>query len=74
MEIKVGAKYRHFKGNVIEIVAIAKHTETLEELVVYKHGENLWARPVPIFLSDEDVSNRPDNVTGQKNRFEKVED
>jgi len=72
--IKVGEKYRHFKGNIIEIIAFAKHTENLEELVVYKHNENIWARPVSMFLSDEDMSNRPDNVTGQKYRFEKVED
>lgn len=72
--IKVGDKYRHFKGTVYEIVAIAKHSETLEDLVIYKHGENIWARPISMFLSDEDISKRPDNKTGQKNRFEKVED
>ena len=72
--IKVGEKYQHFKGSIMEIVAIAKHSETLEELVIYKHDENLWARPVSMFLSKEDISNRPDNITGQKKRFEKVED
>ena len=72
--IKIGEKYRHFKGTIVEIIALAKHSETLEELVIYKHGENIWARPVTIFLSDEDMSKRKDNITGQKKRFEKVEE
>lgn len=73
MNIKIGEKYRHFKGNIIEIIAIAKHTESLEELVIYKHNDNIWARPLSMFLNKEDVSKRKDNVTGQKYRFEKVE-
>ena len=73
-EINVGEKYRHFKGNIIEIIALAKHSETLEELVIYKHGENIWARPVSMFLSDEDMNNRPDNVTEQNKRFDKIKE
>ena len=45
--IKLG-KYRHFKGNEYEVIAIAKNSETLEEMVVYKalYGEKeLWVRP-----------------------------
>jgi len=56
--IKAGKKYRHFKGDIMEIIAIAKHTETQEELVIYKHGENIWARPVSMFLSKEDIRKR----------------
>ena len=47
MDIKFG-KYRHFKGNEYEVVAIAKHSETLEEMVVYKDLKNdgkVWVRP-----------------------------
>ena len=47
MEIKLG-KYRHFKGNEYEVIAIAKHSETLEEMVVYKDLKNdgkVWVRP-----------------------------
>ena len=46
-EIKKG-KYRHFKGNEYEVIGIAKHSETLEDYVVYRalYGEGgLWVRP-----------------------------
>ncbi|MBR5272930.1 MAG: DUF1653 domain-containing protein [Clostridia bacterium] len=45
-EIKKG-KYRHFKGNEYEVLFIAKNSETLEDMVVYKalYGENgVWVR------------------------------
>ena len=51
MEIKIG-KYRHFKGNEYEVVAIAKHSETLEEMVVYKalYGDGgYWVRPASMW-------------------------
>ena len=50
-EIKYG-KYRHFKGNLYEVVGIAKHSETLEEMVVYKalYGNGgLWVRPASMW-------------------------
>lgn len=71
-EITVGSKWQHFKGDVMEVMFIVLHTETLEEMVVYKHGTDIWARPISSFLSDEDVSSRQDNKTGQKYRFEKL--
>ncbi len=51
MEIKKG-KYRHFKGKEYEVIGTAKHSETLEEMVVYKalHGEGgLWVRPASMW-------------------------
>lgn len=47
MELKPGI-YRHFKGNLYELVGIARHSETLEPMVVYRalYGEGgLWVRP-----------------------------
>ena len=51
MEIKPG-KYRHFKGNEYEVLGTARHSETEEELVVYRalYGEGgLWVRPVSMW-------------------------
>ena len=47
--------YKHYKGNLYEVIGVAKHSETLEKLVVYKatyqkDGENLWVRPLTMFL------------------------
>ena len=46
-EIKQG-KYRHFKGNEYRVLGMARHSETLEEMVVYQalYGEHgIWVRP-----------------------------
>lgn len=54
-EIRPG-RYRHFKGNEYEVIAVAKHSETMEEMVVYKalYGEGgLWVRPA--FMWNETV-------------------
>ena len=51
MELKAG-KYRHFKGNYYELIGIAKHSETLEPMVVYRalYGEGgLWVRPASMW-------------------------
>lgn len=51
MEIKLG-KYRHFKGNEYEVIGIAKHSETLEEMVIYRalYGEGgYWVRPASMW-------------------------
>lgn len=74
--VEVGRKYRHFKGIEIEVLGIAKHSETLENLVVYTHlgTGDMWARPESMFLEDDDVTNKPGNTTGQKHRFELLED
>ena len=45
--------YRHFKGHVYEVTAIARHSESLEELVIYVSTDNpsdVWARPASMFL------------------------
>ena len=74
-EIKLG-RYRHFKGNEYEVIGIAKHSETLERMVIYNHlGTNeMWARPEVMFLEETDVTNKAGNITGQKHRFELYEE
>ena len=50
-EIKIG-RYCHFKGNEYEVIGIAKHSETTEEMVVYRalFGEQgLWGRPASMW-------------------------
>lgn len=46
--------YRHFKGKVYEVISVGKHSETLEEMVVYRSslddGE-IWVRPLSSFTS-----------------------
>lgn len=67
-----GEKYRHFKGNIITILETAKHTETLEEMVVYEHDGEVWVRPMEMFLEKVDKEKYP-NVT-QEYRFQKIEE
>lgn len=56
--LKLG-RYRHFKGNEYEVIGVAKHSETLEEYVVYRalYGEGgLWIRPLAMFLENVTVN------------------
>lgn len=53
--------YRHYKGNEYEVVGVARHSETLEELVVYRalYGERgLWVRPRAMFEETVKVKGR----------------
>ena len=53
-------KYQHYKGNFYQVIGLARHSETLEELVVYQalyespdFGKNaLWVRPKSMFLEN----------------------
>ena len=62
MKLKLG-KYKHYKGKEYEVIGIARHSETLEELVVYKalyqnDGENLWVRPLQMFLEVVEIEGK----------------
>ncbi len=68
--IQTGEKYKHFKGNEYEIIVLAKHSETLEDIVVYKalYGEGqVWVRPLSMFL---DTKTLEDGT--QVQRFTKI--
>lgn len=50
--------YRHYKGNSYTVIGVARHSETEEELVVYRpeYGERgLWVRPIAMFLESVEV-------------------
>ena len=73
MAIETGL-YKHYKGNLYEVLGIAHHSETLEELVVYKalydtpdfgYGA-IWVRPLAMFNETIVVDGR------EVNRFERV--
>ena len=64
-----GKYYRHFKGNVYRVLHIAKHSETLEDIVVYQamYGERgIWVRPKAMF---EEVIERDGKAV---RRFEEI--
>jgi len=64
-ELKLG-KYEHYKGKQYEVVGVARHSETLEELVVYRalydskeFGKNaLWIRPLQMFLEEVEIEGK----------------
>ena len=70
---KKGEIYRHFKGNLYEVIIIARDSETLEEKVVYKevNGDAAYVRSLPMFVSLVDKEKYP-NVS-QEFRFELVQ-
>ena len=60
MSLQIG-RYRHYKGNEYTVLGVARHSETLEELVVYRqeYGERgLWVRPLAMFLEEVEIDGR----------------
>ena len=72
-EVKIGKVYRHFKGNYCFVENVALDSENKERVVIYKaiydrDDSQIWVRKEKMFL--EEIPERPDNITGQKHRFE----
>ena len=62
-------RYRHYKGGEYEVIGVARHSETLEPLVVYRplyNATGLWVRPHAMFFEDVEI----DGV--RRPRFEKI--
>jgi len=72
--MKLG-KYQHYKGNFYEVLGVAKHTETMEDFVVYKQlydGSefpigSIWARPKEMFFGQVEVNGQ------KKSRFKFID-
>ena len=68
--LKIGKKYKHYKGNEYLVLHLAKHSETEENLVVYQalYGERgIWVRPLDMFLEQIEINGK------RINRFDEAE-
>lgn len=77
-QVKIGKVYRHFKGNYYFVENVALDSETKERVVIYKplyerQDSKIWVRREAMFL-EEIEQTRKDNITGQKYRFQLVEE
>lgn len=73
-EVLIGRIYRHFKGDHYLVEALARDSETGEDMVVYRklYGDGgLWVRPLSMFLEEVDRLKYPD--CPQQHRFELVD-
>lgn len=61
-KVKIGGRYRHYKGNEYVVCGIVLHSETLEPLVLYEPqyetGVKLWVRPLEMFIEEVEVDGK----------------
>ncbi len=62
-QLVIGGLYKHYKNKQYRVLALAKHSETLEELVVYEalyenNVSKIWARPKKMFLEDVEIDGK----------------
>ena len=72
--LKINGIYQHYKGNRYQVIDVARHSETVEDMVIYKmlYGDfSLWVRPLAMFL--EDVTITVDGVETTQPRFAYIE-
>lgn len=72
-QIKINQKYRHFKGHIYKVIAIAKDSEDLSLKVIYQNvlnKDDVWVRDYDEFASVVDQEKYPD--IKQKYRFEEI--
>ena len=71
MDVKINSVYKHYKGNCYKVIGIGKHSETLEDLVIYEAlygNHDIWYRPIRMW--NEEI-----NINGKIiKRFELIED
>ena len=58
-KIEIGKTYRHYKGNIYKILYFAKHSETMEDMIIYQSTEtkDIWTRPYKMWNEVVDDNN-----------------
>lgn len=71
--VKAGQDYTHYKGGKYTVLAVAKHSETLEDLVIYQNRETpekIWARPIAMFMNNVTVDGKEQPRFALENELE----
>jgi hypothetical protein len=65
MKLKINGIYQHYKGNRYKVIDVVRHSETTEEMVLYKplylskdFPNQMWVRPLKMFLGNVDLDGK----------------